>query len=66
MQLSFSQGNHGAMFAKFLAIREVAQFMMRQEVGCHEHHERLRLSISTLAKVSCIGKIFTEKFVHIL
>ena len=40
--------------------------MMRQEVGYHEHHERLRSSISTVAKVSCIGKIFTEKFVFIL
>jgi hypothetical protein len=66
MQLSFSQGNRGAMFGKFLAIEEVAQFTMRQEVGYREHHERLRPSISTLAKVSCVGKIFTTKFMFAL
>jgi hypothetical protein len=43
------------MFAKFFAIGEVAQFMMRQEVAYREHHERIRPSISTLAKLSCIA-----------
>jgi hypothetical protein len=40
--------------------------MKRQEVGYHEHHERRRSSSFTLAKVSCIGKLFTENVAYII